>query len=233
LEFIFSSDVLNGAIAGMAGITPASGFIEGYWAAFTSVFIVLGAFCGIWLLKGKLKIDDALDVSSVHGITGMIGSISIGLFASQEINPNGPNGWVYGNFSQLYIQVTAVALAASWAIFWTSVLVLISRLKFLKFFKLTVDPEVEALGLDFYYHGDVAYLDLETPELVTEQSMSYKQAGYSPDPATANIQDEETPFIVPSISIDFGGDHDVIAQTIPSEVRRTLSARYDDQHYHF
>ena len=59
--------VLNGAIAGMAGITPASGYIESYWAAILAVIIVLGAYAGIWILKGKLKIDDALDVSSVLG----------------------------------------------------------------------------------------------------------------------------------------------------------------------
>ena len=156
--------VLNGAIAGMAGITPASGYIESYWAFIIAIFISLGAFFGIWFFKGKLKIDDALDVGSVHGITGIIGSLAIGFCASTQVNPQGPDGLfspVNHNPKQIGYQLLGVVLAIGWSTFWTLVLLLIFR--FSKFFKLTVEKEIEILGLDYYYHGDIAYLDLETP----------------------------------------------------------------------
>ena len=154
--------VLNGAIAGMAGITPASGYIETPSAFGAAVIISLSAYAGIIVLKGKLKIDDALDVSSVHGITGIVGSLSIGFLASSTVNPDGPDGWFYGNFSQVYIQAGGVLVAMCWSAFWTGVLVYLFH--FSKFFQLTVSKEIEAAGLDYHYHGNVAYDHLETPD---------------------------------------------------------------------
>lgn len=154
--------VLNGAIAGMAGITPASGYIETPSAVGAAIIISLAAYGAIILFKGKLKIDDALDVSSVHGVTGIIGSLSIGFLASSQVNPAGPDGWFYGNFSQVYIQAGGVLVAMAWSAFWTCVLVYLFH--FSKFFKLTVSKEIEAVGLDYHYHGNVAYDHLETPE---------------------------------------------------------------------
>lgn len=191
----------------MAGITPASGYIESYWAAIVAVIIVLGAYGGVWLLKGKLRIDDALDVSSVHGITGIIGSLSIGFVASSAVNPQGPDGWFYGNPSQIYIQLGGVAMAIAWSSFWT--LILIFAFRFSKFFKLTVEEEVEILGLDYYYHGDVAYDSLETPkELLNEEQQSILNAN-------VNIQTNS--------NRSFAAEDDI--NRIPYEVRRTLSAR--------
>lgn len=214
--------VLNGAIAGMAGITPASGYIESYWAAILAVIIVLGAYAGIWILKGKLKIDDALDVSSVHGITGIIGSLAIGFIASSEVNPQGPNGWFYGNPSQIYIQAGGVALAVAWSAFWT--IVLVNLFRFSKFFKLTVEEEIEILGLDYYYHGDVAYHSLEAPEdeeIVDERDSllrrSQPEAGYL-TPEIVNIQNQTTSARLPTRNLDI--------HSIPLETRKTLSARW-------
>ena len=152
--------MLNGAIAGMAGITPVSGYIESYWAALVALIIVLGAYFSIILFKNILKIDDALDVSSVHGVTGVIGSLSIGFVAEKAVNPAGDNGLFYGNPNLLWIQIVGVSVTIIWSCIWT--LVFLFFCGFFKFFKLTVEPEVELKGLDSYYHGDVAYIDLET-----------------------------------------------------------------------
>lgn len=51
----------------------------------------LSSYYSIKLLKHKLHIDDALDVSSVHGVTGMLGSLTIGIASQKSLNPNGPN----------------------------------------------------------------------------------------------------------------------------------------------
>ena len=64
-------------------ITPASGFIVG---------LLCGVgYGGVLLFKERLGIDDALDVSSVHGLTGVIGSLLIGVYATSDVNPDGPN----------------------------------------------------------------------------------------------------------------------------------------------
>ena len=100
----------------------------------------------------------------MHGITGIIGSLAIGFCASTQVNPQGPDGLfspVNHNPKQIGYQLLGVVLAIGWSTFWTLVLLLIFR--FSKFFKLTVEKEIEILGLDYYYHGDIAYLDLETP----------------------------------------------------------------------
>ena len=73
---------INGAIAGLAGITPASGYVSVEHAFVIGIAIGIASYLGVLFLKDRLKIDDALDVSSVHGIAGIIGAISIGIFAS-------------------------------------------------------------------------------------------------------------------------------------------------------
>ena len=103
---------ITGAIAGLAGVTPASGFISAQVAFFLGIVLGLASYYMVLLLKQRLKLDDALDVGSVHGITGIIGSLAIGLVASSLINPSGPNGLLYGNAAQLGIQALGVAVGA-------------------------------------------------------------------------------------------------------------------------
>ena len=88
----------------------------GQWAFILGIVLGFASYYGIVLIKERLKIDDVLDVSSVHGITGIVGSLWIGLFATQAINPIGPNGWFYGNFMQLPIQAFGVGVGALWAL---------------------------------------------------------------------------------------------------------------------
>ena len=73
-------ETLNGIVAGLAGITPASGFIAPYWTLLTATILGVSSFFGVILLKEKLRIDDALDVSIVHGWTSFVGELFI-LFA--------------------------------------------------------------------------------------------------------------------------------------------------------
>ena len=73
--------VINGAIAGLAGVTPASGFISAQNSFFLGIVLGFVSYYGILLLKEHLKIDDVLDVGSVHGITGIVGALAIGLIA--------------------------------------------------------------------------------------------------------------------------------------------------------
>jgi Amt family ammonium transporter len=148
---------VNGAIAGLAGITPASGFVSVEHSFVIGIAIGIASYSGIVIFKEKLKIDDALDVSSVHGVAGIIGSLSIGLFASKLVNPAGPNGLLFGNPDQLGIQAIGVGVAA--VLGFCGTWIIMKVLDFL--IGVRVSPEVEDAGLDISEHAERAYADEE------------------------------------------------------------------------
>ena len=147
--------VINGAISGLAGVTPAAGFITAQTSFLLGIVLGFASYYGILLIKERLKIDDALDVSSVHGITGIVGSIAIGLVATTIINPAGPNGLLYGNSTQLAVQALGVAIAAVLAFVGT---ILIMRVIDMTI-GLKVKSEEEEIGLDITQHAERAYVD--------------------------------------------------------------------------
>ncbi|CAN5445754.1 ammonium transporter [soil metagenome] len=146
---------INGAVAGLAGVTPASGFITAQSSFFLGIVLGFASYYGILLLKERLKIDDALDVSSVHGLTGIIGSIAIGLIATSVVNPSGPDGLLSGNAMQLAIQALGVAVAAILGFVGTTVIMKIID----KTIGLKVQSEEEEIGLDITQHAERAYVD--------------------------------------------------------------------------
>ena len=148
---------INGAIAGLAGITPASGFVSAEHAFVIGIAIGVISYSGVVLFKEKLKIDDALDVSSVHGVAGIVGALAIGIFASTAINPGGVDGLLYGNPDQLWIQAVGVAVAAALGFGGTWLLMQIIK----HLIGIRVSPEVEDVGLDISEHAESAYSDEE------------------------------------------------------------------------
>lgn len=146
---------INGAIAGLAGITPTSGFISVQNSLILGTVIGLVSYYAIILLKERLRIDDALDVSSVHGVTGIIGSLAIGFIASTIINPDGPNGLLYGNPMQLGIQAIGVAASAALAFGGTVAIMKIIDATM----GIRVKEYEEDVGLDISQHAERAYVD--------------------------------------------------------------------------
>ena len=147
--------VINGAISGLAGITPTAGYISGDSAFVLGIILGFGSYYGIVLLKEKLRIDDALDVGSVHGITGILGALAIGVAASPLIMEGGPVGWLHGNPAQLGIQAFGVAVAAAFAF---SVSVAIFKI-IDKTIGLKVSDEEEEAGLDITQHAEKGFND--------------------------------------------------------------------------
>src|ERR671919_18977 len=147
--------VINGAVSGLAGVTPAAGFITAQTSFLLGIVLGFASYYGILLIKEHLKIDDALDVSSVHGITGIVGSIAIGLVATTIINPAGPNGLLYGNSIQLAIQALGVGVAAALAFVGTIVIMRVIDMTI----GLKVKGEEEEIGLDITQHAERAYVD--------------------------------------------------------------------------
>ncbi len=148
---------INGAIAGLAGITPASGYISVEHSFVLAIAIGVLSYGGVVLIRDRLKIDDALDVSSVHGIAGIVGALGIGIFASTLINPSGVDGLLYGNYDQIWIQAVGIAVAAVMGFGGTWVLLqLIKHL-----IGIRVGPEEEDIGLDISEHAEEAYSEEE------------------------------------------------------------------------
>jgi ammonium transporter, Amt family len=154
-EKVSTTGVITGAIAGLAGVTPAAGYISAQNSFFLGIILGLASYYGILFFKRRLQIDDALDVSSVHGITGIIGSLAIGIIASTIINPAGPNGLLYGNVTQIGIQALGVAVAAVLGFVGTVIIMKVIG----AVMGLRVKEEEEEIGLDLTEQGETAYSD--------------------------------------------------------------------------
>jgi Amt family ammonium transporter len=148
---------INGAIAGLAGITPASGYVSVEHAFVIAIAIGVISYSAVVLFKEKLKIDDALDVSSVHGVAGIVGALAIGIFASSIINPGGPDGLLFGNPDQLWIQAVGVGVAGAMGFGGTWIILQLMK----HTIGIRVSAEVEDIGLDISEHAESAYSDEE------------------------------------------------------------------------
>ncbi|MEI6775410.1 MAG: ammonium transporter [Chloroflexales bacterium] len=141
-----------GAVAGLVGITPASGFVTPLAAIIIGFMTGAGCFVVVEMLV-RGRVDDALDVFGVHGVGGIIGALATGIFATKTINPAGANGLLYGNPDQLLIQLVAVAVVGVYAAVVTWGLLMLINMTV----GIRVSPEEEARGLDASQHGEAAY----------------------------------------------------------------------------
>ncbi len=146
--------LLTGAVAGLATITPAAGYVSP--AAAALIGLIAGVVCFYAVaLKNRLGWDDALDVWGVHGVGGFIGIILCGAFATTAFNPAGVDGLLRGNAHFFWVQVGAVLLSSAWAFVFTyGMLWLIERVTPVK-----VGTAGETEGLDSALHGETAYLE--------------------------------------------------------------------------
>jgi ammonium transporter, Amt family len=145
--------LLTGAVAGLATVTPAAGYVSPLTAVV--IGIASGVVCYFAVaVKNRLHWDDALDVWGVHGVGGALGIVLLGLFASTAFNPAGTDGLMFGNGAFFAKQLVAAALSSVWAFAFTyGMLWLIDRVTLVK-----VDQAAEESGLDAAIHGESAYL---------------------------------------------------------------------------
>ena len=151
----------SGMVAGLATITPASGFV-GVPAAFC-IGLVAGVVCylAVTRLKSALGYDDSLDVFGVHGIGSATGMLMLGFLANSGVNPliatafqkNGAAVSLAGGMHQFWNQLTGVGVTVTLAAIATFfILKLVDAAVGLR-----VDQEDESLGLDLSQHGERAY----------------------------------------------------------------------------
>jgi Amt family ammonium transporter len=140
-----------GAVAGLATVTPAAGYIQP-WAA--AIIGVLAAFTcyGAIQLRAKWGWDDALDVWACHGVGGALGTILTGVFASSAVN--GVGGLIEGNVHQFGVQVlgAAVTIVFAFGLTWAA-LKIINMVQ-----SVRVPEQVEINGLDEGLFGEQAYM---------------------------------------------------------------------------
>ena len=144
--------LLTGAVAGLATITPAAGYVSPMTASL--IGILAGCVCYYAVaLKNRLGWDDALDVWGVHGVGGCLGILLLGIFASKAWNAAGSDGLLLGNPSFFVKQLLAVVVCSVWAyVFTYGMLWLINFVT-----RTKVDPQAEESGLDIVLHGEEAY----------------------------------------------------------------------------
>jgi len=134
-----------GAVAGLATITPAAGYVEPMFGLLIGAIGATVCFHAKYVQK-FLRIDDTLEVWRAHGVGGMTGALLIGVFASSSINE------VSASLQQLGVQALAVVIVATYAWFVTTlILKAIDSISILR-----VSQEVQEAGLDTLY-GAKAY----------------------------------------------------------------------------
>ena len=142
----------SGAIAGLATVTPAAGFVGLFPALLIGLTAGVACYAAV-VWKGRFGYDDSLDVVGIHGVGGAIGIFATGLFASKLINPAGANGLFFGNPGQVYIQLATIGAALVFALVGTFII-----LKLIDWtIGLRVDAEEEERGLDLSQHEERAY----------------------------------------------------------------------------
>ena len=163
----------NGAIAGLVGITAPSGYVE-FWAA-PIIGLVAGILVVYAVLAIEKKLDDPVGALSAHGLAGIWGTLSCGLFTSTrlaELNGIGEPGLFYsGSFEQLGVQ--AVGIAAAFVTVFVLSIGTFWAIK--KTVGLRVDAEAEEAGLDIAEHGMYGY-----PEQFIPQPELFGNGGYRP-----------------------------------------------------
>ncbi len=143
----------SGAIAGLATITPAAGFVGPNAAIIIGLIAGAACYYGI-TLKMKFGYDDSLDVVGIHGLGGVIGTICLGIFASKAVNPSGADGFLAGNPGFLGTQIFAVLVVGVYA-FVVSMVIL--KVVGALMGGLRVSEEDELQGLDLGEHSETAY----------------------------------------------------------------------------
>jgi len=146
--------MFNGVLSGLAGITAASGYVS------TQATVVIGCLSGVIAHYGvhwskAHNIDDALDVHWVHGATGVVGAVLLGVFGrSSAVEQVRDMEHLSISWNQIAIQVVGVVVVAVYAGVMTYLILLAMAQHF---GSLIHDDEAQKLGLDWVDHGEVAY----------------------------------------------------------------------------
>ncbi len=148
-----ATGIAIGAVVGLVAITPAAGYVT----AQASIIIglvggVISFFISNWKYL-RATLDDSLDVFACHGAGSLWGLIATGLFATTLVNPDGPNGLLYGNPHQFLLEVFGILVVGTFSFVGAYLLLKLTNI----ITPLRVSPEEEEKGLDLSEHGELSY----------------------------------------------------------------------------
>jgi Amt family ammonium transporter len=144
--------MVTGTIAGLATVTPGSGFIGPIGGVVYGAAGAVICFVAVQWIKHKLEIDDSLDVFAVHGVGGIVGTLLTAYFALESVGGVGlPEGQTV--LGQLWVQTEAVVVTLLWSAIVSWIILVIIR----QTVGLRVSDEDEHEGLDTSSHGEHAY----------------------------------------------------------------------------
>lgn len=143
---------VTGTIAGLATITPASGFVGPMGAVILGIAAGLICYAMVHVIKQRFHIDDSLDVFAVHGVGGLTGTIMVAFLALPAFDGLGLAKGVAASH-QLWVQFVGAAATAAWAIVLSVVIIWVIRLVT----PMRVSEEDETEGLDITSHGERGY----------------------------------------------------------------------------
>jgi Amt family ammonium transporter len=145
--------LISGAIAGLATVTPAAGYVTPFGAIAIGAITGVVCYAAVVIVKVRLGYDDSLDAFGVHGVGGMVGVLLTGVLATTAVNPAGADGLAYGGAGQLLVQFIAVVACGAF-----SFVLSLGLLKLVdKVVGLRVAPDQENIGLDLTQHRESAY----------------------------------------------------------------------------
>jgi Amt family ammonium transporter len=144
-----SIGIVTGAVAGLATVTPAAGYVGPLGAMIMGALGGIVCFYAVLLIKQKFKVDDSLDVFAVHGVGGILGSLIFPLFILTQLGGPGYEDGVTltGQLMSQAIGVGVVALLSGVAT-WLIAFILSYAIP------MRVDEEAEHDGLDLHSHGE-------------------------------------------------------------------------------
>jgi Amt family ammonium transporter len=144
--------IVTGMVAGLGTITPASGFVGPIGAVVIGTLAGIVCFFATQIIKRTLQIDDSLDVSPVHGVGGILGSLLTGVFVSASFGGVGyAAGMSLGR--QLAVQALGIGITMLWCGGWTFVILKLTDVVV----GLRVGEDQETEGLDLAQHGERGY----------------------------------------------------------------------------
>ena len=144
--------LVTGTIAGLASITPASGFVGPIGGLVIGLSAGIVCYILVSFIKTSLRIDDSLDVFAVHGAGGVLGIILVSFLADTRF---GGVGYAEGmdSVSQLSVQGIGIAAVFAWSVIASIIIIIIVKATT----GLRVDPSFEEEGLDISSHGETNY----------------------------------------------------------------------------
>jgi Amt family ammonium transporter len=144
--------LVTGAVAGLATVTPASGYVGALGGLLLGVAGGALCFLAVEAIRHRLRIDDSLDVFAVHGVGGMLGSLLVAVLAAPALGGAGlPAGATV--LSQFGVQALAVGVVCCWTLAASSAIVWVCG----RTVGLRATAEAIEDGLDYAAHGERAY----------------------------------------------------------------------------